>query len=106
MAFWSKAPQEEPAAPMHCPWCGGEMVRGYLSSGRDAVYFSEERPGMVEYLIRGAGWLRLDNEGGSMHTYKTAWHCPVCRKLVVDTTGLDKIGQWPDLTTPTENGEE
>lgn len=41
-----------------------------------------------------------------MNTYKTAWHCPVCRKLVVDTAGLDKIGQWPDLTTPTEKGEE
>lgn len=106
MAFWSKAPQEEPAVPMHCPWCGGEMTRGYLSSGRDAVYFSGEKPGMVEYLIRGAGWLRLDNEGGSVHTYKTAWHCPTCRKLVVDTTGLDKIGQWPDLTPPPEKGEE
>ncbi len=52
MAFWNKNTQEEPNAPMHCPWCGGEMVRGYLSSGRDAVYFSEEKPGMVEYLSR------------------------------------------------------
>ena len=51
MAFWNKNTQEEPNAPMHCPWCGGEMVRGYLSSGRDAVYFSEEKPGMVEYLM-------------------------------------------------------
>ena len=58
------------------------MKRGYLTSGRDAVYFSEEKPGMVEYLIRGAGWLRLANEGGSVNTYKTAWHCPACRKLV------------------------
>lgn len=40
---------------------------------------------MVDYLFRGAGWLRLDNEGGSVNTYKTAWHCPACRKLVVDT---------------------
>lgn len=106
MALWNKTPQEEPAAPMRCPWCSGEMKRGYLSSGRDAVYFSEEKPGMVEYLIRGAGRLRLDNEGGSVNTYKTAWHCPVCRKMVVDTTGLDKAGQWPDLTPPPEKGEE
>lgn len=106
MALWNKTTQKTSAATMRCPWCGGEMQQGYLSSGRDAVYFSEQKPGMVEYLIRGAGWLRLDNEGGSVHTYKTAWHCPDCRKLVVDTAGLDKPGQWPDLTTPTEKGEE
>ena len=86
MALWSEPSREEPVVPMHCPWCGGAMKRGYLTSG--------------------AGWLRLDNEGGSVNTYKTAWHCPACRKLVVDTAGLDKIGQWPDLTTPPENGEE
>ena len=100
MAFWSKAPQEEPAAPMHCPWCGGEMVRGYLSSGRDAVYFSEEKPGMVEYLIRGAGWLRLDNEGGSVHTYKTAWHCPECRVCIF--TSIWAPGPLPGEEEPNE----
>ena len=48
-------------------------------------------------LTSGAGWLRLDNEGGSVNTYKTAWHCPACRKLVVDTAGILPKGEWPEL---------
>lgn len=104
MALWNKTPREEPMVPMRCPWCGGEMKRGYLTSGRDAVYFSEEKPGMVEYLIRGAGWLRLDNEGGSVNTYKTAWHCPACRKLVVDTADIRPKGEWPELGQTPEPG--
>ena len=67
MALWSEPSREEPVVPMHCPWCGGAMKRGYLTSG--------------------AGWLRLDNEGGSVNTYKT--------------------GNWwwiPPLSAPRENG--
>ena len=77
MALWSKPSREEPVVPMRCPWCGGAMKRGYLTSG--------------------AGWLRLDNEGGSVNTYKTAWHCPACRTLVVDTAGILPKGEWPEL---------
>ena len=86
MALWSKPSREEPVVPMHCPWCGGAMKRGYLTSG--------------------AGWLRLDNEGGSVNTYKTAWRCESCEKLVLDTTGMRRMGEDRYVGPFTETKEE
>ena len=96
--------EEDPIPPMTCPWCGKEMEGGYLFTGRDAIHFRRKRPGLL--TVRGTGDLRLDNEGG-FPTYKTAWHCPDCRKLVVDTTGIVPMGEWPELgQTPEQEKQQ
>lgn len=75
MALWSKPSREEPVVPMRCPWCGGAMKRGYLTSG--------------------AGWLRLDNEGGSRE------HLQDCLALPrLPETG----GGYPPGSSPRGNG--
>lgn len=99
-----KEERETPPPPMTCPWCGKEMEGGYLFTGRDAIHFRRKRPGLL--TVRGTGDLRLDNEGG-FPTYKTAWHCPDCRKLAVDTTGIVPMGEWPELgQTPEQEKQQ
>ena len=71
---------EEP--PMVCPWCGETMTKGYLTSGRDAVVWGEQKP----TALLGMAFIdtvTISNEG-FMPSYKTCWHCKPCRKLVVD----------------------
>jgi hypothetical protein len=65
-----------------CPWCGKEMARWYLASGRDPIRCSWKRPGVI-----GMDWSelpRLDDEGGFLNRYKTVWHCGACKKMVMD----------------------
>lgn len=73
--------REAPAAPMRCPWCGGEMEVGYLIGGRDAVRLVRERPGALR-LFEDPLYIRGD--GTFWCNYKIAWTCPKCRKLVLD----------------------
>lgn len=106
-----------------CPWCGREMERGYLLGGRDGITWT---PG---FLTARAAWLgpgreaeerrlRVDDEGG-FSTYKTAWYCGGCEKMVIDAKGMRRVNTpyvWPegsgteepdgDIPDAREDGEE
>lgn len=85
-AAWAAEPAEK------CPWCGKDMERGYLITGRGGIVWTPGR------MTGRAAWigppkevrerrLRVDNEG-FLATYKTTWYCPDCEKMVLDAAGL------------------
>lgn len=78
--------QEEPEGPPEkCPWCGGDMFKGYLRGGRDGVRWYREKP---KFLTIPSMSVDMLNEG-ELFTYKTTWHCEACHKMVLDTLLLD-----------------
>ena len=100
--------------PEKCPWCGGDMERGYLSTARGGLLGPPGR------LTGRAAWvgppketwerrLRVDDEG-VLVTYKTTWYCPDCQKMTIDAAGLKSpqdSGLWADSAEEThENGGE
>ena len=73
-AEWEAQPKEM------CPWCGKEMERGCLAGSRGVYWFPGRYtawwgPSVIEDS------LRVDNEGG-LSTYKTAWYCRSCKKML------------------------
>ncbi|MET0017711.1 PF20097 family protein [Oscillibacter sp.] len=78
-------PEEPEGPPEKCPWCGGDMVKGYLQGGRDSVYW---RPDMPKFLTIPSVSVSMLNEG-KLYSYKTVWHCEKCHKMVLDTLLLD-----------------
>ncbi len=91
-----------------CPWCGREMERGYLQGGRDRITWT---PG---FLTTKAAWLgpdkaarerrmQVDDEGAALTTYKTAWYCQDCEKMVIDAAGMRLLNApytWPEYSAP------
>lgn len=67
-----------------CPYCGGEMVKGYIQC-RDGVYWSEKiRPvAAIRPLDKSA--LALKNGGWNLSRGDAAeaYNCPECRKIIV-----------------------
>jgi len=77
---------EEPEGPPEkCPWCGADMVKGYLRGGRDGVRWYREKPRLFSIPSMSVDML---NEGG-LAMYKTVWHCEKCHKMTLDTLLLD-----------------
>jgi len=104
----AKQAEEDAVPPQVCPWCGGEMTGGYLSTGRDRTVWSEERPGIF------LGTMMMDTVevcGGAWAEEKTAWLCKTCRKLVVDIPAFELEGSsrtWKEgwTTEPQEDDGE
>lgn len=101
-AEWEAQPKEV------CPWCGKAMERGCLAGSRGVFWF----PG--RYTASAALWgagafkesLRVDDEGG-FSTYKTAWYCGDCGKMVIDAKGMRRVNApyvWPE-GSGTEEGD-
>ena len=88
---------------MTCPWCGKDMLGGYLYTGRDAIVWARKRPG---FLSVDKERLRIDAAGGVFSSYKTAWRCESCEKLVLDTTGMRRMGEDRYVGPFTETKEE
>ena len=71
-----------------CPYCGGEMVKGYIQC-RDGVYWSEKiRPvAAIRPLDKSA--LALKN--GEWNLFRgdaaEAYNCPECRKIIITYEG-------------------
>lgn len=95
-----------------CPWCGREMERGYLLGGRDGITWT---PG---FLTARAAWLgpsgeakgrRLKvNDEGEFISYKTAWYCGDCRKMVIDAAGMRAVNAaytWPEPSPCAEEAD-
>lgn len=95
---------EEPEEPPEkCPWCGGDMVKGYLTGGRDSVYWRSKMPRF--FGISGTA-VSIVNEGDFL-SYKTVWHCGVCRKMMLDTLTLEPplgLGR-PDSYSLSQDGQ-
>ena len=81
----AKESEEPEEPPEKCPWCGGDLVKGYLTGGRDAVYWRSKKPQFFGITGTAVG---IVNEGGFV-AYKTVWHCGACHKMVLDTLTLD-----------------
>lgn len=77
-ALRQEAAPEDP--PERCPWCGKEMERRYITGGRDAVWLRRKKPGFLNGLDES---VRLDEEGGLFHSYKTIWYCRDCGKAAM-----------------------
>ena len=69
---------------MHCPYCGEEMLPGYVQC-RDGVYWSSKKRPVAALPIFGGDTLRLSDEstpfGGSL---AAAYRCVKCRKIIID----------------------
>ena len=88
--------EDAPLSPMACPWCGGEMTLGYLDANQGSIWWTPERPGIKSTLIGPTpkSALRVDNEG-TFITYKTAWYCTACEKIVIDAAGMRGLYEDP-----------
>ena len=71
------------------------METGYLMGNR-GIWWAPGRPdawAMWVSVAAAEGAFQVDTEGG-LATYRTAWHCPDCGKLVLDVRpGSDDISQ-------------
>lgn len=78
-----------PAQRERCPWCGGGMQLGWLEAQKGDIWWVTKKPGVGSELI-GAdpNTSLLVSDEGALITYKTAWWCPECQKMVLDTTGI------------------
>ncbi|MEA4942457.1 hypothetical protein SDC9_93593 [bioreactor metagenome] len=89
--FRGEKPEEPEGPPEKCPWCGGDMVKGYLS-GEQGIYWSKKKPGFLDGGIFSSS-VRIhvyeEDESGLLKGYVTTWHCQKCHKMVLDTLLLD-----------------
>ena len=58
---------------MKCPYCGDEMIRGYLMSSRD-ITFAVDNLTKVFRISKGSG--------GIPHC--EAYRCSSCKKILID----------------------
>lgn len=78
-AEWEAQPKEI------CPWCGREMERGCLQGGR-GIYWYTGKPSASAFWWSPRIFeesIQVDDEGDLLKgTYKTAWYCRECGKVV------------------------
>ena len=76
--------EDAPIAPEPCPWCGKDMDWGRITGGRDRVIWRNWKPKGILGLSRPEGWKELDLlDEGEWTSYKTAWLCGDCGKMVL-----------------------
>lgn len=82
---------EEPEGPPEkCPWCGGDMVKGYLSGAR-GMYWRSKKPTFLStnFSTDVVVVFEPESHGFTTYTYKIVWHCPACFKMVTDIRDLN-----------------
>ncbi|WP_295581411.1 PF20097 family protein [uncultured Oscillibacter sp.] len=108
-SFREPRPEEPEPPPERCPWCQGAMERGYLH-GQGFLYWQRTKPKALSLTGHDADARVLNTEGGIATSYRTAWECPACRKLVVDVSDLPLAGEpvypGPFSEAPEEREEE
>lgn len=82
-----KPEEGEDPPPEKCPWCGGDMVKGYLWGGR-GIYWQEKKPGFFSSGF-SAETVDVSEPGDFGCQYKIMWHCEACRKMVTDIRDLN-----------------
>ena len=66
---------------MKCPYCGEEMIRGYLMSSRD-ITFAVDNPIKV-FRIKKSNDLELSKGSGGI-PHCEAYRCSSCKKILID----------------------
>lgn len=106
--FKKKPAEEQPEQPPEkCPWCGQDMIKSYLVSGRDTMRLTEKKPSL---LLGTLGYDSVDIcDADSWGNSKTCWHCKPCRKLVVDVpeqVEYDPLQAWDGNPVAPPTAEE
>jgi len=105
----AEAPAEAKEDAPACPWCGKEMIRGYLRSGKGGIFLRDDEPYWTGAL-GDMGGLPIAREGGMLAgLYASCWQCKSCRKLVADIPGERRPNYvWKNgkVVLPEEEGEE
>ncbi|BAL00911.1 hypothetical protein OBV_37120 [Oscillibacter valericigenes Sjm18-20] len=88
--FQAEKPEEPEGPPEKCPWCGGDMIKGYLTGGQ-GVYWSEKKPGFLDGgIFSNTVRVNVSEEGDfGPRGYMTTWHCQKCHKMMLHTLLLD-----------------
>lgn len=66
---------------MKCPYCGEEMIRGYLMSSRD-ITFAVDNLTKV-FRIKKSDDLELSKGSGEI-PHCEAYRCSSCKKILID----------------------
>lgn len=69
---------------MNCPYCGKEMEKGSILSNGSSLLFS----------VRAHPFLKLAGKGDvplarGLDAEVSAYHCPACRKIMIDYASLE-----------------
>lgn len=83
-----KPEEEGEGPPEKCPWCGGDMIKGYLQGGR-GFWWQKKKPTFFSTNGFSSETVNMSEQGNFGWDYKTVWHCPACFKMVTDIRGLD-----------------
>lgn len=67
---------------MKCPYCGEEMVNGFLISSRD-ITFTNDNPNR-SFRVKKRNDLELSKGSGLSLPHCVAHHCRSCKKIVID----------------------
>ena len=62
-----------------CPYCGGEMRRGWLRSRRSDIWWEPDPAASSDEEMRC-----IAGAAGFSGAEAEAWDCPACKKLVLD----------------------
>lgn len=88
-ARWKEKREALRLPPEPCPWCGKDMEQGFLTGAKGISWWRGVPDAKALWLgTGGANTMRVDVEG-VLATYKTAWYCPACEKLVLDASDLE-----------------
>ena len=68
---------------MKCPYCGKEMMNGFLISSRD-ITFTDDYNINRSFRIKKCNDLELSKGSGLSLSHCTAFHCSSCKKIVID----------------------
>lgn len=67
---------------MKCPYCGEEMVNGFLISSR-AITFTDDNPDRL-FRTKKRNDLELSKGSGLSVPHCAAYHCSSCKKIIID----------------------
>ena len=68
---------------MKCPYCGKEMIKGFLMSSRD-ITFAINNPNRNLFRIKKHDDLELSKGSEGCAHYCEAHHCSNCKKIMLD----------------------
>lgn len=67
---------------MKCPYCGGEMIKGYVASSRDISFLTDDPNGKI-LRIKKKGDIELTKGLGEIPNCG-AYCCNSCKKILID----------------------